>query len=594
MGMIKRSLLLALLFQLCLGTALWAQETRTVDGRSYIVHRVEAGQTLFAISRSYAVPVDALMQANPGSEVGLGIGQELLVPRDAVVRKEARTAPIMLRDGELQHTVAKRETLFGIARNYGVDINALLERNPELNASLREGMIVVVPMGEVTGQPESVVRPAVAEELLEHVVQPGETLFGLGQRYGVGPERIRAANGGLPEGLKAGEVVRIPVEAGTAPVVAEPLAPVRTDTRYSLGLMLPFALDRNDSVLASSQQGRDARFYEATRIAAQFNAGAMLALDSLKSLGLDAEVFVVDMGEDPRTWSAVMKRPDLKNVDLFIGPFHRSALEQLAKVAPSAHIVCPVPQSNKIILGNPTISKVTATRVDLIRHSARYVVQRHGRDNVIMLKPDIHADREAVDQMHRALNAALSGQAGRSGDSVLVIPTGRRDVGKLVSHFKGDRLNVVVVPSEDLEYVTNVVAILRPMASKQQIALVGLESWSSMETVAATDLGTLGFMYASASFVDYEDPNTQAFVQAFRERFKNDVDEYAFLGFDVTFYYGRMLMAHGRNFPERFASLGQQALHMDFRMARTGPENGYKNEAAVMLKQKGLKLVKLR
>jgi len=593
MGMIKRSLLLALLLQLCMGTALWAQETRTVDGRSYIVHRVEAGQTLFAISRSYAVPVDALVQANPGSEAGLSIGQELLVPRDAVVRKEARTAPIMLRDGELQHTVAKRETLFGIARSYGVDINALLERNPELNAGLREGMIVVVPMGEVTGQPESVVRPAVAEELVEHVVQPGETLFGLGQRYGVGPERIRAANGGLPEGLKAGEVVRIPVEAGSTPVVAEPMAPVRTDARYTLGLMLPFALDRNDSVLSASQQGRDARFYEATRIAAQFNAGAMLALDSLKSLGLDAEVFVVDMGEDPRTWNGVLKRPEIKNVDLFIGPFHRSAIDQLAKVAPSAHIVCPVPQSNKVILGNPKVSKVTATRVDLIRHSARYVVQRHGRDNIIMLKPDIHADREAVDQMQRALNAALAGQAGRSGDSVLVIPTGRRDVGKLVSHFKSG-LNVVVVPSEDLEYVTNVVAILRPMASKQQIAVVGMESWSAMETVSATDLETLGFMFASASFVDYEDPDTQAFIKAFRERFKNDVDEYAFLGFDVTFYYGRMLMTYGRGFPERFASLGQRTLHMDFRMSRTGPENGYKNEAAVMLKQQGLKLVKLQ
>jgi LysM repeat protein/ABC-type branched-subunit amino acid transport system substrate-binding protein len=593
MGMILRRSALAVVLILLLVPVLQAQETRTVDGRTYIVHTVEAGQTLYAISRSYAVPVDALLEANPGSAEGLSIGQELLVPRDAVLKKEARTAPILLRDGELQHTVAKRETLFGIARNYGVDINALLERNPELNAGLREGMVVVVPMANVVGQKESVVRPAVAEEWVEHVVLPGETLFGLGQRYGVAPERIRSANDGLPEGLKAGQVLRIPVEAGNVPIPSEVLPPMRVGGTYKIALLLPFSVERNDSVLAA-KPGRETRFHEATRIAAQFNAGAMLAFDSLKVLGLDAQVLVVDMGEEPRTWNAVLKRADLKDVDLFIGPFHRSAIEQLARSHPSAHIVCPVPQSNKVILGQPTVSKVTATRVDLIRHTARYVAQRHRGDNIIMLKPDIHADREAVDQMHRALNAAWSEQAGRSGDSVKVVPTGRRDVGKLTSSLKSDRLNVVVVPSEDVEFVTNLVAILRPMASKQQIAVVGLESWAAIETVSPLDLETLGFMFATATFFDVEDPGTQAFVQRFRERYKNDVDEYAMLGYDVTLFYGKALLGHGRNFPAKLPTLNERALHMDLRMSRTGPENGYRNEGAIMLKQQDLKLVRLR
>lgn len=591
MGMMKRRLLLALLYQLCLGTVLWAQETRTVDGRDFTVHTVEAGQTLYAISRSYAVPVDALLEANPGSEAGLGIGQQLLVPRDAVVKKEARNAPILLRDGELQHTVAKRETLFGIARNYGVDINALLERNPDVNAGLREGMVVVIPMGEVAGQDEAVVRPAVAEEWAEHVVQQGETLFGLGQRYGVPPERIQQENNGLTEGLKVGQVLRIPVPEGTlvAPTEVTPPAPV--GGKYKVALLLPFSLDRNDSVLAASLQGRDARFHEATRIAAQFNAGAMIALDSLKALGLDAEVLVVDMGEEPSTWNTVIKRPALKDVDLFIGPFHRSAIEQLARSHPSAHIVCPVPQSNKVILGNPMVSKVTATRVDLIRHTARYVVQRHGRDNIIMLKPDIHADREIVDQMQRALNANLLEQGG---DSVKVIPTGKRDVGKLVGALKGDRLNVVVVPSEDVEFVTGLVSTLRPLAAKQQIAVVGLESWSAIETVSHQDLETLGFMYASATFFDPEDPRTLDLVRTFRERFNNDVDEYALLGYDVTFFYGKALLREGGDFAQSLPRRYEHGVHMDFRMSRTGPENGYRNEGAIMLKQQDMKLQRLR
>lgn len=592
MGMI-RGLFLTILLHLCFVAALQAQELRVIDGRKFIVHNVEVGQTLYAISRSYALPVDELLRANPGAQAGLSIGQELLVPQDAIVRKEARSAPILLRDGELQHTVAKRETLFGIARNYGVDVNALLERNPEVNAGLREGMIVVVPMSDVSGQKASVVRPAKPAMGVDHTVQPGETLFGLGKRYAVAPDSIKAANDGLPEGLKAGDIVRIPVPAGTVPAPQGVVTEARRAQTYKVALLLPFALDKNDSLLAGSKDGRDARFYEATRIAAQFNAGAMLALDSLKVLGFNAEVLVVDMGEDESTWSKVLKRADLKEVDLFIGPFHRGAIEEVARAFPTVHIVCPVPQSNKVILGYPTVSKVNATRVDLIKQTARYLAQRHGKDNILLLRPDVHADKEAIDQMQRALNSSLALSPSNARDSVKVIPTGRRDTGKMTASLKADGLNVLVVPSEDVEFVTAFVSAARTLASRYSIAVVGLESWQSIATVSAVDLETIGFMFASATYYDPEEPRTREFITEFRERYNNDVDEYAFLGHDVMLFYGKALLTYGTSFPEQLPYLGGNTLNMQIQMSRTGPENGFRNEGAIMLRQRGLKLERL-
>lgn len=581
-----------MVFGVLLSMVAMAQETRVIDGRTYTVHVVEAGQTLFAIGRAHAVPVDALIKANPGSEAGLSIGQELLVPRDAVMRKEARSAPVLLRDGELSHTVAKRETLFGIARAYGVDINDLLERNPELNAGLREGMLVVVPTAKVTGQEEAVVRPAVEEEWVEHTVIPGETLYGLGRHYGVAPERIAAVNELDEGGLKAGMVVRVPVAVGEVPPPSQaPSFTVPPGQRYKVAILPPFSLDRNDSLLAASSQ-RDARFHEATRIAAQFYGGVSIALDSLRGLGLDAEVLVEDMGEDARAWSTVVRDPGLGDVDLFIGPFHRSAIEQLAKAVPTAHIVCPVPQSNKVVLGNPMVSKVTATRVDLVRHTGRYVALRHVRDNIILVRPDIHAEKDGQEQMRRAIEGALS-TMGRGHEGVpVVVQTGRRDPAPVVAKLVNDRLNVVVVPSDDVEFVTALVTKLKSLAGKQRMIVVGMESWLSMETVSVNDLDALGFMHAAGTFVDHEDPRTRAFIAEFRERWNNDAGEYAFLGFDVTFHYLSALMAHGRSFPEHFQEVLTHPLHMGFRLTRTGPENGFRNEYAVMLKLQDLRLVK--
>ncbi len=570
-----------------------AQETRTIDGKRFTIHTVEAGQTLFAIGRSYAVPVDALVAANPEAKAGLRIGQELLVPMYAVVRREARSAPTLLTDGELMHTVARKETLFGIARTYGLHINDLLERNPDLNTSgLREGMEVVIPVAVRTDPKDVALRPAEHEESFDHQVAHGETLYSLGQRYGVAPERIQAANAGLPEGLKAGQIIRVPRIPGVEPPPAPRPVAAAPGRPYRIGLLLPFALDRNDSLRANAMVEQGKPLHEATRIAAQFYAGARLALEEAEAGGLMAEVTVLDMGEDPRTWNPVLKRAEIFDMELCIGPFHRSAIEQLARAALQAHVVCPVPQSNKVILGNPNVSKVSVSRPDLIRQTGRYVAQRHARDQIILLRPDIHADREAQEQMARTLTEALADQPSRLRDSVMVARPGRRDLGDLPGKLSKDRLNVIVAPSFDLEFVTNLVGKLKPLAARHRIVLVGMDSWLAMESVAAADLDMLGFLFASPTWVDHEDPRVQAFTHAFRERFGQDVDEYAFLGFDVTRFYLKALAQLGTSFSTRLNEVHTDPLHMGFRMSRTGPENGYRNEYAVMLQQKELRLVK--
>ncbi|MGV3638150.1 MAG: LysM peptidoglycan-binding domain-containing protein, partial [Flavobacteriales bacterium] len=137
--------IVTILFCAWQATAVLAQEQRILNGRKYAVHVVEAGQTLFGIARSKAVPVDVLLASNPAAQDGLSIGEEVLIPLDAVVKKELKSAPILRNDGELIHVVRKKETLFGISRQYNVDINLLLERNPT-GLTLKEGMELVIPV----------------------------------------------------------------------------------------------------------------------------------------------------------------------------------------------------------------------------------------------------------------------------------------------------------------------------------------------------------------------------------------------------------------------------------------------------------------
>ncbi|HRT54601.1 MAG TPA: LysM peptidoglycan-binding domain-containing protein, partial [Flavobacteriales bacterium] len=169
--MISRTvLLLAWVLLFASGCAL-AQDIRTVDGRKHLVHTVKTGQTLYAISRHYAVPVEAITRANPGAAQGLSIGDTLLIPVEAQTRKELKTAPSLAGD-ELAHTVAKRETLFGIARKYGISETDLLGRNPAARGGLQVGMVLFIPVTKVAGVPPVQTEPAGDHKGTQHLVMP--------------------------------------------------------------------------------------------------------------------------------------------------------------------------------------------------------------------------------------------------------------------------------------------------------------------------------------------------------------------------------------------------------------------------------------
>jgi LysM repeat protein len=104
------------------------QEMR--GGQRFVRHRVAQGETMFALSRRYKVTVDQITAANPQLKSGLGIGEVVLIPRPGPAAKAATTAaaPVKAPAATLtpsaavpdRYTVGKGETLFGIARRFGL------------------------------------------------------------------------------------------------------------------------------------------------------------------------------------------------------------------------------------------------------------------------------------------------------------------------------------------------------------------------------------------------------------------------------------------------------------------------------------------
>lgn len=579
MGMMR--LLSTFLFAIGLfATSARAQEVRTVDGNKYIVHTVAAGQTLYGISQHYAVELTDLSKANPGAAEGLSVGQVLLVPMAGRSKKDIKSAP-ELSHGELLHTVAKKETLYGIAKRYGVTQEALSTANTELSFGLRPGMQLRIPVSVSNAAPPAAIEPATSDSAKFHQVLTGETLYSLGKLFGVAPEEVKAANNGLPDGLKAGLYIRVPQAIVVRDTVAklEKVATPPAGLSRKVAVLLPFTATARDT--SEGAPGGDQS--QVTYAALEFRAGMALALDSLQAAGMNVEVRVYDSGTRPSQWEALYQSDELRGMDLYIGPFHRAALESLVRVAGDAPIVCPVPQSNKVLLGNPTVSKAVGSRTDQVKQLARYAVQHREGAQILMLRAAIPAERDLQALMLRELKAALPPGAPLS-DSIRVLDCGRRAVTGLLAAMDPVKTNFVVVPSEDVEFVSAAITALAGTIGKYKVSVFGMDSWKNIPTLDIAALIKLDTYLPASTAIDIDDLRVAAFIGAYRERYHNEPGEYAFLGYDVTLFYLSALMQFGKAFPAHLNEVQARPLHMTFDFTSLGAENGRSNTGSVVLR----------
>lgn len=130
-----------------------------------VLHKVDPKETLYSISRRYKISVDDLKMINPGIEKGITVGQVIKIPykgkfvtektqtvafdfshldkpKAATPAPATQTAPAAT-SAPKKHTVAPKETLYGIARMYSVPVDDIRKWN-NLTGDLKLGQEIYV------------------------------------------------------------------------------------------------------------------------------------------------------------------------------------------------------------------------------------------------------------------------------------------------------------------------------------------------------------------------------------------------------------------------------------------------------------------
>jgi LysM repeat protein len=110
----------------------------TIAGKQFIIHQIDEKETLYAISRRYGVPITSILEHNPTADGGLAVGQLLKVP---YVPKTNATLAL---GGDKIHKVAAKETLFSISKLYDVSVDEIKTWNNLKDNALNLGQELVI------------------------------------------------------------------------------------------------------------------------------------------------------------------------------------------------------------------------------------------------------------------------------------------------------------------------------------------------------------------------------------------------------------------------------------------------------------------
>ncbi len=331
-----------------------------INGAKYYVHAVQAGETLYAIAKSYGVDEKRLVERNPAAAEGLKAGAVLKIPvvaDDEAPRQErSAKAERKLARTFATHTVVAGETLYAVARRYEISVQTIIEENPDIDPThLSVGERILIRRKQIgkSSEEERATEWSDYRETLnsvadndEHyyIVQKGDTFYALSRRFGITEQQLSELNNGLtPAALKAGAMLRLPEK----PAADEPAnvpeerieavqGPVEIDFRahcncepLRISLLLPLTTD-----------GRPHEHY------LEFYQGFLIGLDSVRREGHAVDLTLFDTQRNRERLAAIVADERFRRSQLIVGPVYEEELGEVLRFAEQAQVpvVSPLAQ----------------------------------------------------------------------------------------------------------------------------------------------------------------------------------------------------------------------------------------------------------
>ena len=507
-----------------------------IRGKSYYLHTVQPGQTLYSICKAYGANIDEVKSLNDKKDNALSLYEVLKVPY---------TDPFVQQDDKFYyHKVVKGETFYSIARLYKIKPKRLLKFNEGYaqNQPLAVGAVVKLPLAEIdlsvlgeeeieasVGKKQEIrpVRP-VRNESVKKVEEASVTdilqdaLMQKNEKTEQEPEKETTTVIGATDKMEIPDYI------------SEVVMPV--DPFVKVALLLPFSAKDYPVFVDTLVEKMPVQISARSEQFISFYEGVLLAVDSLKNQGYKVNLKVFDTERSAEKMYTMVDEIDRFHPDLIIGPVYGSVYKALMDDLTNKNIPVIYPLSSRseefgvypdFIQVNPSMKALTVAMSDWLREEAEEA-------NLVCLNLTgnevSHSDLEDIrlfkEYMHRI------GSMNFYDWNTSAVP-----LDGLRLQLLPDRENIIILPTTKEAEVSKILPVLSALTDGYRITVVGFPEWQAFTSVDHETYFKLNTKIFTYSYVDKTTEPAKRFALKYRKYFYTEPNNLAYKAFDMSLYF---------------------------------------------------------
>ena len=340
-----------------------------INGKKYYVHTVKSGDTLYSIAKAYEVQENDIRECNPSVGDGLRIDQTVKIPvpasalikanaekkrkKDYIIHKvkAGQTLYAIARDYNISVAQLREDNPSVNPQALAVD-EALWIRRTAIGSSTEQQA-----QAEIVEYTNNLNKATDDDGFDHHVVQHGETIYSLSRRYGITEAEFAKLND-VSQGLKAGAIIRLPkaksaeqeevTEVINTPAQATMNSEItfqKLDDSQDLNIALMLPMNINSKPNASYVE-----FYQ----------GFLLGLDEIKKSGKgNTKLTVYNTAHDQLKVQQIVSSTMFEGTNLIIGPVYEDELNPVLQYAHKNNVPVVSPLANISAVQRPALYQLS-------------------------------------------------------------------------------------------------------------------------------------------------------------------------------------------------------------------------------------------
>lgn len=507
---------------------------KKINGKEYYCYQVQPKETLYSLQQKLGVDREVIVRYNPSAQDGLQANSILYFPIE-LAKRITTEAPVAGGNSvktentpdTRYHIVEKGESLYGIARKYGMTLEQISALNPDASDGIRPGQKILLeaPKGESA-------KPAQRS----YTLADGETLYGVAKRHNITVDDLLAANPGLSSVYyKGGQTIIIPDPTPTAPtpssqaeiaaaethpeppaqviavpavVIDEPEPPVPDEPSQSevkaaagnasIAVILPFMLKERNP-------GKAAMRYT------DFYKGLMIAVDSTSVKGRPTTIYAFDSANSTDTIAAILRRPELAKVNAIIAPPDEIGLSMVADFGRRNNItvINPFVIRDDSYRSNDVMMQMNIPSAAMQRRAVQAIVSQFGDRTPVLLR------RNGAPEDQAEIVAALVEAYQQNGvDPITITYTGTLKGSDLMVLAQHPKSEFIFVPldskaAEVKTFLDPIVELRENLKDQSKVMLMGYPEWITFSGDNLKKLHRANTVVYSRFYADPDSPGVR-------------------------------------------------------------------------------------